>query len=149
MFGLSYKGRVEGAHAFVVTDPAWRDYWCYKCDAFTWGRIVVFRSPREFQDLNVRAHEAEHVRQSRRIGFILFPLLYWLEHRRSGYVNNRYEKEARRAADKRVQHSVTRLRRAGLKVSCVPPRARRRTKANTREQRRTTDRIVRKVIRFE
>jgi len=148
VFGLSYKGRVEGAHAFVVTDPAWRDHWCHDCLAFTWGRVVIYRSPRQFKNLAVRAHEAEHVQQSRRYGLLLYPVLYWLEHGRRGYQSNRFEVEARQAATRRVQHSVTRLRQAGLNVRCVPPRAKQRSKKNTGEQRRTKGRRVRKVIRF-
>lgn len=147
MFGLTYKGRVEGVHAFVVSDPAWRDYWCYDCEAFTWGRIVVFRSSRQFQNLDVRAHEAEHVRQNRRIGFLLYPLLYWLEYRRNGYYNNRFEIEARQAAKLRVQYSVDRLRQVGLVVRRAVPRAKRRTQANTGELRNATKQ-VRKVIQF-
>ena len=148
MFGLSYKGRVEGAHTFVVTDPAWRRYWCNDCVAFTWGRVVIYRSPQQFKNLAIRAHEAEHVHQSRRIGLLLYPIMYWLEHGRKGYYDNRFEVEARKAATQRVQHSVDRLRQAGLTVRCVAPRAKRRTKKNTGERRRTEKRRVRKVIHF-
>jgi hypothetical protein len=148
LFGLSYKGRVEGAHTFVVSDPAWRDYWCDDCVAFTWGRVIIYRSPRQFNNLAVRAHEAEHVGQSRRIGLLLYPLMYWLEHARKGYYNNKFEAEARSAATHRVRQSVERLRRAGLTVRCVPPRAKRRTKKNTGERRRFKGRRIRKVIHF-
>ena len=147
MFGLTYKGRVEGAHSFVVTDPAWRDYWCQDCAAFTWGRFVVYRSPRQFQNLDVRAHEGEHVRQNRRLGLLMYPLLYALEYARRGYLNNRFEVEARRAASKRVQHSVDQLQGAGLVVRCVEStKARQRTEANKSDHKRT--RRVRAVIHF-
>jgi len=42
-------------------------------------------------------HELEHVRQFKRYGFLRFAVLYLLEHRRKGYVNNRFEIEAREA----------------------------------------------------
>ena len=42
-------------------------------------------------------HELEHVRQFKHYGFFRFAILYLLEHQRKGYVNNRFEIEAREA----------------------------------------------------
>ena len=153
MFGLTYKGRVEGAHTFVVTDPTWGEYWCSDCVAFTWGRLIVYRSPRHFQDLAIRAHEATHVQQSRRIGLLLYPLLYWYYGKRRGYYLNPFEVEARIESVKRVHRSVVRLRAAGLRVQVRPSRAKQKTKKknakmNKGEQGRSKERRVRKVIRF-
>lgn len=134
MFGLTYVGRVEGAHAFVVTDPAWQDVWCKDCVAFTWARCTVYRSPQHFQDLVARAHEAAHVRQSRCFGFVIYPLVYWYYHLRHGYRRNPFEVEACLASVKRVEHSVARLKATGLRVRVQPPRAKRRTKKNTGER---------------
>jgi hypothetical protein len=135
LFGLTYKGRVEGAHAFVVTDPRWRQYWCSDCVACLWCRLVIYRSPRHFQDLTVRAHEAAHVRQSRQLGLLLYPVVYTYYHYRKGYYLNPFEVAARQAAAKRVQHSVERLRVAGLQVQRRSPRPKRRESKVTKVSR--------------
>ena len=153
MFGLTYKGRVEGAHTFVVTDPAWRRRWCPDCVAFMWGRFVVYRSPRHFQDLSVRAHEGAHVNQSRRLGFLLYTWLYWYQHQRKGYRHNPFEVEARQASVKRVQQSVERLKAVGLRVEVRPPRAKQSPHTNKEQSPHTNkesseQRNVRAVIYF-
>lgn len=50
-------------------------------------------------------HELEHIRQYKKYGFFRFLFLYLFESIKKGYYNNRFEVEARRAADEEITNS--------------------------------------------
>lgn len=73
--------------------------------AIVFGRTVHLWniSRREFlQRPDLMAHEAEHVRQYKRHGFLPFLFLYLVDWIRKGYYNNRFEIEARAVEEKKL-----------------------------------------------
>lgn len=120
MFGLCYRGRVDGVLSFVVIKPSWRSFWCANSAASTYlGRVVVYRSPTHMLRQGVRQHEITHVQQSRRMGAVQFLMLYRYYHAVHGYRNNPLEKEAREAARAVAAGALERLRAQGIMVHCV------------------------------
>ncbi|MGX5818526.1 DUF4157 domain-containing protein [Chitinophaga lutea] len=68
--------------------------------AIVFGRVIHLHGvSREafLRDERWVRHEVRHVRQYRRHGFIVFLWLYLADWVRSGYYNNRFEREARQA----------------------------------------------------
>ena len=61
--------------------------------------IHLYNTTREefLQDQRWVRHEMKHVEQFKKYGFVRFLCLYAFESLRSGYYNNRFEKEARAA----------------------------------------------------
>lgn len=61
------------------------------------GEIIFVDCNESAYDKELIAHELEHVRQFREWK-LLFPILYFIEHFRVGYRDNKYEVAARRAS---------------------------------------------------
>lgn len=83
--------------------------WCLgqaSVDGITIGRTVWLR-PGAPASAELLLHELAHVRQFQSIA--LFPIRYWWESLRRGYVNNRYEIEARQFAELRLGRIDRRL----------------------------------------
>jgi hypothetical protein len=100
------------------------------------------------RNASIRAHEVQHVEQSREHGLIWGGILYYYYSCVYGYQDNPMEIEAREVAQAAVMEKIQRLEALGL-VHHVPLTARkRRTKANKREQRRFKGRRLVKVIHF-
>lgn len=77
--------------------------WCLgraTVDGITVGRTVWLR-PDLPATAELLLHEFGHVRQFQALR--MFPIRYWWETFRRGYVNNRYEVDARQFADSRLR----------------------------------------------
>lgn len=73
--------------------------------ALTFGcTIHLHNTPKAafLADRNWLCHELKHVEQFRRYGIFPFIFLYLFESLRKGYYNNRFEQEARQAANDRA-----------------------------------------------
>jgi hypothetical protein len=115
LFGLTYKGRVESVHSFVVTNLRWRQYWCPDCAATAvLGLCIIYRSMRDFEDVCVRQHELQHILHAREMGRLRAWLTYRYYQRTLGYAANPLEIDARRAADCTRQAMFDRLQQRGL-----------------------------------
>lgn len=84
---------VEGVDVYVFTGRAGLQF-DKRYRGLVTGEIIFVDNEESAYDKGLIAHELEHVRQFRKWK-LLFPVLYFVEHFRVGYENNKYEIAAR------------------------------------------------------
>ena len=90
-------------NSFVARIACW--YMRGKAIAIVFGKgIHIFGVNKTdfLKDKRWLEHELEHIRQYKKYGFFKFLFLYLVESIKKGYYNNRFEVEARRAADQKI-----------------------------------------------
>jgi hypothetical protein len=74
--------------------------------AFTLHNYIFYSSMKAARTASICKHELDHVRQSKRLGIILYDIWYCIETLLVGYEDNRFEVEARLAEKRRSYPNV-------------------------------------------
>ncbi len=89
---------LHGGHANWIRALTADEGGVVELDAMTWACLIVYMTPRAFEDASLRRHEYHHCLDFR-ADPVGFPVKYAAESARVGYAANPYEVAARQAGD--------------------------------------------------